>query len=33
LTQRQSLGAALLNLLVIVAVVLMVWEPGAHLPY
>jgi hypothetical protein len=33
LTQRQSLGAALLNLLVVVAVVLMVWEPGGHLPY
>ena len=33
LTQRQSLGAALLNLLVLVAVVLMVWEPGGHLPY
>ncbi len=33
LTQRQSLGAALLNLLVLIAIVLMVWEPGAHLPY
>jgi hypothetical protein len=33
LTQRQSLGAAVLNLLVIVAVVLMVFEPGGHLPY
>ena len=33
LTQRQSLGAALLNLLVIVALVLMVWEPGRSLPY
>jgi len=33
LTQRQSLGAAVLNLLVIIAIVLMVWEPGAHLPY
>jgi hypothetical protein len=29
LTQRQSLGAALLNLLVVVAIVLMVWAPGA----
>ncbi len=33
LTQRQSLGAALLNLLVIIAIVLMVWEPGRSLPY
>jgi hypothetical protein len=33
LTQRQSLGAALLNLLVLIAIVLMVWEPGAHLPF
>jgi hypothetical protein len=31
LTQRQSLGAAALNLLVLVAIVLMVWEPGTHL--
>jgi hypothetical protein len=29
LTQRQSLGAALLNLLVVIAIVLMVWAPGA----
>ena len=33
LTQRQSLGVAAINLLVVVAVVLMVFEPGRHLPY
>jgi hypothetical protein len=33
LTQRQSLGAAAINLLVVVAVVLMVWEPGRTLPF
>ena len=33
LTQRQSLGVAVINLLVIVAIVLMVWEPGIRLPY
>ena len=33
LTQRQSLGVAAINLLVIVAIVLMVWEPGRTLPY
>ena len=32
LTQRQSLGAALINLLVLVAIVLMVFEPGFSLP-
>jgi hypothetical protein len=33
LTQRQSLGVAIINLLVIVAIVLMVWEPGRTLPF
>ena len=33
LTQRQSLGVALMNLLVLVALVLMVWEPGHTLPF
>jgi hypothetical protein len=33
LTQRQSLGAAVINLLVVVAIVLMVWEPGRTLPF
>jgi len=33
LTQRQSLGVAIINLLVIVAIVLMVWEPGHRLLY
>jgi hypothetical protein len=33
LTQRQSLGVAAINLLVVVAVVLMVWEPGRTLPF
>lgn len=32
LTQRQSLGVALINLLVIVALFLMVFEPGHTLP-
>ena len=32
LTQRQSLGVALINLLVVVAVFLMVFEPGHTLP-
>ena len=32
LTQRQSLGVALINLLVVVALFLMVFEPGHTLP-
>ena len=32
LTQRQSLGVALINLLVIVALFIMVFEPGHTLP-
>jgi hypothetical protein len=33
LTQRQSLGAAVMNLLIVIALVLMVWEPGQRLGY
>jgi len=33
LTQRQSLGVAIINLLVVVAIVVMVWEPGRTLPF